>query len=375
MKHTSINLFSLVILTFLMSCNFEQNKEKMKNEASEKQFQEIVLKNSNGTKVSIINYGATVTSIIVKDKNGNLGEIVLGYDKPEDYPEGNPYFGATIGRFGNRIAKGKFTLGSNEYQLELNNEPNHLHGGNIGFNNVFWEIIDFQDTGKNQFVSLKYISKDMEEGYPGNLTINLTYTLTEENELVIDYKATTDKSTVLNLTHHSFFNLSNGGKSKILDHELTVYADSFIPVDSTLIPTGEIRTVENTPFDFRKGKKIGADIEADNIQIKYGRGFDHTFVINGNEGSLKLAASVYDPMSGRKMELYTTEPGMQLYTGNFLDGSDIGHNSTPYQFRAAFCLEPQHFPDSPNQDNFPSTVLSPGEVYTQKSVFRFSVEE
>lgn len=373
MKPTSIKMICLMTLTFLMSCNSQENRNKMKDRVNKEHFWETTLENNNGTKVSIMNYGATVTSIVVMDKNGNPGEIVLGYDSPGDYPDGNPYFGATIGRYGNRIALGKFTLDSIEYQLVLNNELNHLHGGNIGFNNVFWDMVDYRDTDKNQFVSLKYVSNDMEEGYPGTLTVNLTYTLTEDNELVIDYKATTDKPTILNLTHHSFFNLKDGGKSKILDHELTVHADYIIPVDSTLIPTGEMLSVENSPFDFRKGKTIGQDIEADNIQVEYGRGYDHTYVLNGDGDSLKLAASVYEPVSGRKLELFTTEPGMQFYTGNFLDGTDIGRDSLAYQFRTAFCLEPQHFPDSPNHGNFPSTVLRPGEVYTQKSVFRFSV--
>ncbi len=372
MKLTCITLSSLIVLAFLSSCNLGQSNKKMKNTA-EYQFQEIVLKNNSGTKVSILNYGATVTSIILVDKNGNPGEIVLGYDKPESYVTGNPYFGATIGRYGNRIAKGRFTIDSTEYKLNLNNGPNHLHGGNTGFNNVMWEIVNYRNSGKNQFVSLKYVSKDMEEGYPGTLVVNLLYTLTNDNELIIDYKATTDKPTILNLTHHSFFNLKDGGKSTILDHVIQINADYYTPVDSTLIPTSEILSVIDSPFDFRNKKKIGEDIEADNIQIKYGRGWDHNFVLAGNENSLKQAASVYDPVSGRKLELYTTEPGLQFYSGNFLDGTDIGRDSLPYQFRTAFCLEPQHFPDSPNHDNFPNTVLRPGEVYTQKSVFRFSV--
>jgi len=372
MKLVNIVIFSLVVLT-LMACDSNKNRNKMNNPMTNEQFHEIVLKNNSGTKVTILNYGATVTSIILVDKNGNPGEIVLGYDKPESYVTGNPYFGATIGRYGNRIAKGRFTIDSIEYKLNLNNGPNHLHGGNTGFNNVIWEIVNYSNTGNNQFVSLKYVSKDMEEGYPGALVVNLKYTLTNDNELIIDYKATTDKPTILNLTHHSFFNLKDGGKSTILDHVIKINAEYFTPVDSNLIPTGEILAVENSPFDFRNYKKIEEDIESENTQVKYGRGWDHNFVLAGNADSLKQAATVYDPLSGRKLELYTTEPGLQFYSGNFLDGTDIGRDSIPYQFRTAFCLEPQHFPDSPNHDNFPNTVLRPGEVYTQKSVFRFSV--
>lgn len=337
--------------------------------------QEIILTNSSRTKVSILNYGAKVTSVILNDKNGKPGEIVLGYDKPEEYIGGNPYFGAAIGRFGNRIAKGRFTLDTIEYQLNLNNGPNHLHGGNTGFNNVFWEIVSYNNVGDDQYVNLKYVSEDTEEGYPGKLVVCLKYTLTNNNELIIDYKATTDKPTIINLTHHSFFNLKDGGNSTILDHIITINADYLTPVDSTLIPTGEFLTVEGSPFDFRNGKKIGKDIEAHNDQLAYGKGWDHNFVIIGDENSLKSAASVYDPVSGRKMELLTTEPGLQFYSGNFLDGTDIGKNLLPYKHRCAFCLEPQHFPDSPNHNNFPNTVLNPNEVYKQKTIFRFSVVE
>lgn len=347
----------------------------MKTEDNQPIFKEITLTNKKGTQVKVINFGATITSILLKDKHGQQGEIVLGYDDPASYPEGNPYFGAAIGRYGNRIAQGKFTLDGKEYQLAVNNGPNHLHGGDIGFNNVFWDIVGYKDRGENQFVEFNYISKDGEEGYPGNLEVNMKYTLTENNELIIEYEAVTDKATIVNLTHHSFFNLKDGGKSSILGHQLKINADAFTPVDSTLIPTGEIRAVANTPFDFRELKSIGRDIETENTQITYGRGYDHNFVLNGNTDSLKLAAIVFEPESGRKMEVFTSQPGLQFYSGNFLDGTDMGHDSTAYQHRTAFCLEAQHYPDSPNHKHFPSTVLKPGEVYTQKTAYRFSIAD
>ena len=376
MKITKLHFPGFIILMLLFSCKPAAKKNNMVTEENNPQFKEITLCNKEGTQIKVINFGATITSILLKDKNGQKGEIVLGYNESASYPEGNPYFGAAIGRYGNRIAKGKFALDGKEYQLATNNGSNHLHGGKVGFNNVFWDITNYKDQGENQFVEFRYISKDGEEGYPGTLKVNMKYTLTESNELIIEYEAETDKPTIVNLTHHSFFNLKDGGKSNIImGHQLKINANAFTPVDSTLIPTGEIRTVENTPFDFRKMKSIGRDIQTENTQLKYGKGYDHNFVLKESQDSLKLAAIVFEPKTGRKMEIFTTEPGLQFYSGNFLDASDIGHDSTAYQFRTAICLEPQHFPDSPNHNNFPSTVLRPGEVYKQKSVYRFTVED
>jgi len=360
-------------MCFVIACI--PNNQKNKNENMNEEMEIIKLTNSNGMKVKITNFGASITSIMVPDKNGKLGEVVLGYDSAEEYTTGNLYFGAMIGRYGNRIANGKFTLDGNEFTLVKNNGENHLHGGNIGFNNVYWDIQEHKKTGNEHFAKLHYLSPDGEEGYPGNLNFWVTYTLTNDNEIVIDYLAETDKKTVINLTHHSFFNLKNGGKSDILDHELMINANSFTPVDEGLIPTGELRSVVNTPMDFNEITRIGQCVEDNYEQLKLGRGYDHNWVLNKKGNELSLAAKVIEPETGRTMEVYTTEPGMQFYSGNFLDGSDVGHQGIIYNFRNAFCLETQHFPDSPNHDNFPSTVLKPGEKYTQKTIYKFGVDQ
>jgi len=333
--------------------------------------------NGKGLRADISNYGAIVRSLDVPDRKGNLDDIVLGYASVAEYLESTPYFGAIVGRYGNRIAKGRFTLDGVEYTLATNNKQNHLHGGIKGFDKVIW---DAEPSISDDGVSLKltYLSKDGEEGYPGNLKVTAIYTLTAKNELKIDYEATTDKPTVLNVTHHGYFNLAGQGKSDILGHEMMINADHITPVDETLIPTGELRPVKGTPFDFRQPRKIGEGInQVEDEQIKFGGGYDHNFVLNKKGKEMSLAARVYEPTSGRVMEVFTTEPGVQFYAGNFLDGSNIGKEGRAYKHRYGFCLETQHFPDSPNkQDNkhFPSVVLRPGQKFTSQTIYRFSAK-
>ena len=330
------------------------------------------LSNSQGMSVSIMNYGAIVTNLEVPDKNGESGNVVLGYDSLQGYLDEPSYFGATIGRYGNRIDEGKFTLDGKTYDLATNNGPNHLHGGEQGFDKVLWTARPVKSDEKASLV-LNYVSQDGEEGYPGTLKVETRYTLFSDNRLELEYKAVTDKKTICNLTNHSYFNLKDAGASPILDHELYINADSFTPVDPTLIPTGEIRPVAGTPFDFTKRKKIGADINADNKQLEHGNGYDHNFVLNGDPGEMKLAARLIEPETGRVLEVHTREPGLQFYSGNFLDGSVTGKNGTVYEFRHALCLETQHFPDSPNQADFPSTVLNPDETYHTRTKWVFRV--
>jgi len=328
------------------------------------------LTNKTGMQVQITNYGAIITSIKTHDKNGNLGEVNLGFDNLADYLEPHPHFGATIGRYGNRIASGKFTLEGQTYQLATNNGPNHLHGGHIGFDKMLWSAEMVEKRNIPSLV-LKYLSKDGEENYPGNLACQVTFKLTNKNEIQIDYQATTDKTTLVNLTNHCYFNLKDGGATSCLDHELRIWADAFTPVDKTSIPTGEIKSVKRTPFNFLKPRKIGDRIEQGNPQLKMGNGYDHNYVLREKEG-LKKAARVVSKESGRILEVFTTEPGIQFYTANWLDGSLVGHNDIAYQKRCAFCLETQHYPDSPNQPHFPSTVLKAGEVYQSTTIYKFS---
>lgn len=330
------------------------------------------LKNAKGTEAQIINYGGIVVSLKVRDRAGKLGDVVLGYDKLDDYVKETPYFGCLVGRYGNRIGKGKFLLNGQTYTLATNNGPNHLHGGIKGFDKVVWTAA-VKDGKKNPAVTLKYVSKDGEEGFPGTLSVTAVYTLTEQNELRLDYTATTDKATICNLTHHSYFNLA--GEGDVLKHEVRILADCFTPVDATLIPTGEIRPVDGTPFDFRKSTAIGARVNDKDEQIKFGGGYDHNWVIKKKSaGSLGLMARVYEPTSGRVMEVLSTEPGLQFYGGNFLDGKLIGKGGKAYQYRTGFCMEPQHYPDSPNRPEFPSVVLTPGQVYKNTIIYRFSVK-
>lgn len=328
-----------------------------------------ILKNKN-VSAAITNYGARVVSLIVPDKNGNPTDVALGYDSIGKYihqPE--TYFGAIVGRYGNRIGKGQFKLGGKTYTLARNNGPNSLHGGKKGFGSVVW-------TGKqvdDHTVELSYLSKDGEEGYPGNLKVKVTYTLTDSNALKISYEATTDKATVLNLTNHTYFNLNGQGSGTINNHELRLNAGQYTPVDSTLIPTGKIEAVANTPFDFRTPTVIGSRVDNDNIQLKYGKGYDHNFVINRTAGDkgLALAATVRGDLSGIVMNVYTEEPGVQFYGGNFMEGTNPLKNGKRDDHRSAFCLETQHYPDSPNQPGFPSTELKPGQTYQTSTVYQF----
>jgi len=332
------------------------------------------LKNKNGMQVSITSFGATVVSIMAPDKAGKMADVALGYDDLAGYELNKNYLGVLVGRYGNRIAHGKFSIDGAEYTLAKNNGDNSLHGGIKGFNKAMWEARDISKGGEAA-VEMKYVSKDGEEGYPGNLSVTVVYTLTNKNELKIDYSATTDKKTVVNLTNHTYFNLAGQGNGDILKQELMINADTFTPVDSGLIPTGELKKVDGTPFDFRKPTAIGARIDANDEQIKLGGGYDHNFVLNRKGATgLSLAARVSDPASGRTVEVWTTEPGVQFYTGNFLDGSFKGKGGGAYQKRTAFCLETQHFPDSPNHASFPTTLLKPGEKYHTTTVYKFEAK-
>jgi aldose 1-epimerase len=327
------------------------------------------LSNAKGMKVTITPWGATVVSIQVPDRNGKMADVVLGFDSLEGYLGSNPYFGAIVGRYGNRIAKGEFKLQGKSYTLARNNNANHLHGGVAGFDKRLWTARRV-DGAAGAALELKYTSADGEEGYPGKLEITVTYTLTAASELRIDYLATTDKPTVVNLTNHSYFNLAAGGT--VLGHQVQINATRYTPVDSGLIPTGELRAVKGTPFDFTTPHTIGERIGANDEQIKFGIGYDHNWVLDGVAGQLRLAARVTEPTSGRVLEVLTTEPALQFYTGNFLDGTVKGKGGKAYVHRAAFCMETQHYPDSPNQASFPTTTLLPGQRYQTTTVYRFA---
>jgi len=329
------------------------------------------LTNKSGMEARILNYGGIVLSLKVPDRNGVMGDVVLGFDKLEDYVVKSPYFGCLVGRFGNRIAGGKFVLNGKTFTLAKNDGENSLHGGLKGFDKVVWAATtEIKANGPS--LALHYVSKDGEEGFPGTLSVTAVYTLTEDNALELNFTAVTDKNTVVNLTHHSYFNLAC--KGDVLEHEVTINAEAFTPVNAALIPTGELRPVAGTPLDFRKPEKIGARINSSDQQMKYGGGYDHNWVLKKNEGKLGLAATVLEPLSGRVMEVLTTAPATQFYTGNFLNGI-IGKGGCVYQARNGFCFEPQHFPDSPNQPSFPSTLLQPGQTYTNTIIYRFSVKK
>jgi len=329
------------------------------------------LTNKSGVEMTVTDYGGIIVSLKVPDRNGNMGDVVLGYDKLDSYLEDTPYLGAIIGRYGNRIGMGKFSLDGTEYTLATNNGANHLHGGEKGFDKVLWKGEPFKnDNGVG--IVFTYTSKDGEEGYPGNLAVKVTYTLGNDNSLRFDYEATTDKTTVCNLTQHSYFNLAGHDSGTILNQELMIKSDYYTPVDDGLIPTGELRPVAGTPFDFNQPTQIGARITDENQQLTYGLGYDHNWVLKREkDGDLELAATLFDSGSGRLMEVWTEEPGLQFYSGNFLDGSHIGKGGKAYQHRTGLCLETQHYPDSPNQPDFPSVTLQPGETYQTTTVYKF----
>ncbi len=385
LKYLTILFFALILF---QSCETKNKKKPMEGSANvvkdsiqnkvlfgEVDGQKVylyTLKNNKGLEVKITNYGGIITSILTPDKNGKFEDIVLGYDSLSGYLNKlTPYFGALIGRYGNRIAKGNFILDGKKYPLVVNNGLNHLHGGTKGFDKVVWNAEGFK-TDSAHGLNLTYSSKDMEEGFPGNLTVKVIYSLHNDNSLHIDYEATTDKNTIVNLTNHSYFNLTGNVKRDILDHEVTINADKFLPVDKTLIPTGKLKTVEGTPFDFRKLTPVNKHINDKDEQIAFGGGFDHCWVLNKKNNELSHAASVYEPIGGRKMDVYTTEPAIQFYTGNFLDGKISGKNGINYKNRFALCLETEHFPDSPNQPSFPSVVLKKGDIYKTTTIYTFS---
>ncbi len=328
------------------------------------------LKNKSGMTAKIMDFGATVVSISTKDRKGRFDDVALGFDTFDPYPTKSPYFGAIVGRIGNRIAKGKFTLDGKEYTLAVNNGENHLHGGKQGFDKRIWTVLT-KPTAENPSITFQYVSADGEEGYPGALTVTVKYTVTPQNALKIDYAITTDARTIHNITNHTYFNLGGKSAKDILGHRLQIKATQMTPVDKGLIPTGKLRAVKGTPFDFRTPKGIGTRIGAKDEQLKFGGGYDHNFVLDGKAGSLRRAINVFEPRSGRTMEVWTTEPGVQLYTGNFLDGTLVGHGGKKYLHRGAFCLETQHYPDSINQKNFPSVVLNPGQTYKSTTIYKF----
>tara|TARA_B100000900_G_scaffold173178_1_gene147023 strand:+ start:565 stop:1689 length:1125 start_codon:yes stop_codon:yes gene_type:complete len=370
-------IYILLILSIIsISCEKKHNDVKL---ISRKNFENVIdgknidlytLKNINGLVTQITNYGGRVVNLWIPDKNGNFEDIVLGYETIDGYLKSNEiYFGALIGRYGNRIASGKFILNDSTYTLAKNNGDNHLHGGKMGFNNVVWDARQISDSE----LELIYSSGDGEEGYPGKLDVVVVYKLTDKNELKINYSAITNKATHINLTHHSFFNLRGAGKGSINDHLLQINAEFYTPIKEGLIPTGDIENVKGTPLDFMEPTLIGEHVNDDDQQIKYGFGYDHNFVLDGS--GLKLAATVIEPNSGRKMEVITSEPGLQFYGGNFLDGKEFGKRNLPYNYRTAFCLEAQHFPDSPNQKHFPSTILNAGEQYNSICIYKFSIHQ
>lgn len=367
-------ILSLVILAFSFDVKGQAKviRENFGKTAEGRAVDIYILTNRYGLEAKITSYGGIVTSLWVPDRNGRFDDVVLGFDNLDAYLKGDPWFGAIIGRYANRIAKGRFTLNGVEYKLSVNDGENTLHGGVKGFDKAVWDAKPLT-VPNGAALELTYESKDGEEGFPGNLSVKVIYTLTNANELKIDYSATTDKDTVINLTHHSYFNLAGQGNGDILKHELFINADRFTPTDAGSIPTGELRTVRGTPFDFTLLTAIGARINADDQQLKFGKGYDHNFVLNGSMGTLRIAARVYERTTGREMEVWTDQPGIQFYSGNFLDGTLTGKGARVYRQHYGFCLETQHFPDSPNKPNFPTVVLRKGERYHTTTIYRFSV--
>jgi len=374
MKKIFINI-SLLLLTIILFASCTKGpkitKETFGKMPDGKEASIYTLINAKGYKVRITNFGAKVVSLEAPDRNGKLADVILGYDKFEQYLVGDKFFGSTVGRYANRIAKGHFTLDGVEHTLAINNVPNSLHGGPFGFHSLLWKAEIIQTAGYPS-LKLTYHSPDGEEGYPGNMDVAVIYTWTADNALKIQYEATCDKNTVCNLTNHSIFNLRGAGNGDILSHELMIAADAFTPVDSTLIPSGEIRPVKGTVMNFTTPTAIGKRINDTYEQLVKGKGYDHNYVLSTNNTITTLAASVYEPESGRVMEVYTTEPGLQFYSGNFLTGKDIGKGNKPYQFRTGFALETQKFPDSPNHPEFPTTVLKKGDKYTQTCIYKFT---
>jgi len=391
MKTIKMNFCLLLFGIALFGCK-QEKKEPIMSEPTSKTKKESIAKsdyattadgskidkytliNANGMKMEVITYGGIITSLTAPDKKGKYEDIVLGYTTADDYFNGNPFFfGALIGRYGNRIAKGKFTLDGKQYQLPTNDGPNHLHGGKKGFDKVIWTATPI-DNEESPAIKLSYISKDLEEGYPGKLTVTVTYTLTKDNTLEIAYEAETDKKTIVNLTQHSYFNLSANFSNTILDHELMLKSSIMLPVDGTLIPTGELKTVKGTPFDFSSAKPIGNDINKQDDQLKKGKGYDHCWIFDDKNAGVREVATLYHKASGRYMQVLTDQPGIQFYSGNFLDGTKASKTGGMYQQRSGLCLETQHYPDAPNQPKFPSVVLNPGEKYTTKTIYKFSVK-
>ena len=377
--------YILIIISFFFLGNCNNDNKMRKNKVSitkslygitkdNKKVNLYSFKTENGMQVDIINYGGIITSLKVPDKKGEIKDIVLGYNKLEDYITESPYFGSIIGRYGNRIAKGKFNLNGTEYELATNNDENHLHGGNIGFDKVIWKSETKIDSNSSSLI-LKYLSTDMEEGYPGNLDTTVIYEIKNDNSIEITYQAKTDKTTIVNLTQHSYFNLSGDFNQSILNHKIKINADQFLPVNKSLIPRGDKLDVSMTPFDFRNFKKIEKDINVDDLQLNYGNGYDHCWVLNDYKKGYRLIASAFDEESGRVMEVYSDQPGLQFYTGNFLDGSLPQKKEGFYNFRSGFCLETQHFPNSPNQSDFPSVILNPNETYYSKTSYKFKIKE
>lgn len=374
-KAVVLSVMAIIVLTLAVSCNqkgkgrAEVTKE-LQGTHKGKDVYLFTLTNKQGNVLKLSSFGARIVWIEVPDREGKKDNITFGFDTFEGMINGDPYFGSVVGRYANRIAKGKFTLDGVEYTLTLNNGPNSLHGGPGGWHSVVWEG---EIVKNSQYPSVKftYHSPDMEEGYPGNMHVEATYTWTDNNEIIIDYTCTTDKKTVLNITNHAYFNLHGAGNGDILDHELVIKASRFVAVDSTLIPTGELRQLAGTPFDFTTPHTVGERINEPYDQLILGKGYDHTFVLDNVE---EVDATVYDPLTGRFMEVITDQPGIQFYCGNFLNGTRIGYGGKPYTYRSGLCLETGHFPDSPNHPDFPSTVLNPGETFTSRTVYRFSVK-
>lgn len=381
MLTNSVMAIFVVGLLMLGSQSNNENK-KERNSVTAKQFGKLsdgrevtlyTLRNKAGATVTITNLGAALVSINVPDRKGILGDVILGHDDAQGYVQDNSYLGFIVGRYGNRIGEGRFSLNGKEYQLDINDGANHLHGGKDGFHRKLWKAT-INENSVIASITMRYFSPDGEQGYPGNVTLDVTYWWNDNNQLTIEYVGTTDEPTILNPTSHGYFNLTGNSKNTILDHELMIVAERYTPVDAELIPTGKLESVEGTPLDFRLSKRIGARINEPFEQLRLGKGYDHNWVLNGHDKTVRLAATVYDPQSGRFMEVLTDQPGLQFYSGNFLNGSLTGKGGIAYQYRTALCLEAQHFPDSPNKPGFPSVIVRPGNMYRQTTIYKFSTK-